>query len=366
MNLILFKYILKHYVLIFFATLFALTAIVLLFDVIELLRSAAKRENIAFLDILVLGVLKSPQMIHIILPFVTLIAGVIFFLKYSASSELIVMRSVGLSVWNFLTPIIAFVFLLGVFDITIFNPFSAMTAKQFERLEERVGMTSSHPFSWSENGLWLREAEENQTVVLRAGRVRQKDNDVVLDKVSVFILSPEGLLLKQIEGNTAILMKGVLTFPNAFVINPIMEEGETKRIESVKTSFNLERILERFDEPRTMSFWRFPRFIQFLKDSGFTTAEHTMYFHELIAYPIMMVAMLFIAAVFTLPATTRQGKNLMRIVLAILFGFILYFLGRVTNVLGLSQSLPYLLAAWGPSLVCIPLCVSALLHTEDG
>ena len=165
MNLILFKYILKHYVLIFFATLFALTAIVLLFDVIELLRSAAKRENIAFLDILVLGVLKSPQMIHIILPFVTLIAGVIFFLKYSASSELIVMRSVGLSVWNFLTPIISFVFLLGVFDITIFNPFSAMTAKQFERLEERVGMTSSHPFSWSEIGLWLREAEENHTGV---------------------------------------------------------------------------------------------------------------------------------------------------------------------------------------------------------
>ena len=67
MNLILFKYILKHYVFIFFATLFALTAVVLLFDIIELLRMAAKRENIAFWDILVLGVLKSKQMIDIIL-----------------------------------------------------------------------------------------------------------------------------------------------------------------------------------------------------------------------------------------------------------------------------------------------------------
>ena len=366
MNLILFKYVLKNYVLVFFATLFALTAIVLLFDVIELLRSAAKRENVAFINVLILGLLKSPQMIHIILPFVTLISAVIFFLKYSSSSELIVMRAVGMSVWNFITPIVAFVFVLGVFDITIFNPFAALTAKQFERLEERVGMTNSNPFSWSEKGFWLREADENQIVVLRAGRVRQQDNDVVLDRVSLFELTPNGLLKRQIESDIAFLVKGNLTMPKAFVINPITEEAQMQQVESIKTSFSLERILERFDEPRTMSFWRFPKFIQFLKESGFATAEHTMYFNELIAYPITLVAMLLIAAVFTLPPTTRQGKTLIRIVLAILSGFILYFLGRVTNVLGLSQSLPYVLAAWGPSLIIIPLCLSALLHTEDG
>lgn len=366
MNLILFKYILKHYVLIFFAALFSLTAVVLIFDVIELLRSAAKRENIAFLNVLVLSILKSPQMIHIILPFVALISGVIFFLKYSASSELIIMRSIGLSVWNFMTPILAFIFLLGVFDVTIFNPFAAMTAKQFERLEERIGMTVSHPFSWSETGLWLREAGENQTLVLRSSRVRQRGKDVMLDQVSLFELAPSGALIRQIEGNTAILLKGMLTLPNAFVIEPITEKAAVKSVVSVKTGFSLERILERFDEPRTMSFWRFPKFIGFLKESGFTVAEHTMYFNELLAYPAMLVAMLLIAAVFTLPPTTRQGKILTRVVSAVLGGFILYFLGRVTNVLGLSQSLPYALAAWGPSLVVIPLCISALLHLEDG
>lgn len=366
MNLILFRYILKHYIYIFFATLFALTAIVMLFDVIELLRSAAKRENIAFLDILALGFLKSPQMIHIILPFVTLISAIIFFLKYSASSELIIMRSIGMSVWNFITPIIAFIFLLGVFDTTIFNPIAALTAKQFERLEERIGMTHSHPFSWSEKGLWLREAGDNQTTVLRAGRVRQTDNNVVLDRVSVFELAPTGSLNRQIESDMAILDNGVLTLPNAFIIDPVREENKQLKIESIKTVFSLERILERFDEPRTMSFWRFPQFIRFLKESGFATAEHKMYFHELIAYPIMLVAMLLIAAVFALPPSMRQGKTLARIVLAILCGFILYFLGRVTNVLGLSQSLPYFLAAWGPSLIVIPLCISALLHLEDG
>ena len=366
MNLILFRYLLKHFVFIFIATLLALTAVIMLFDVIELLRRAAKHENIAFLNVLVLALLKSPQMIHIILPFVTLIAGVIFFLKYSASSELIVMRSVGLSVWNFMTPIIGFVFLLGIFNITVFNPITAMTAKQYERLEERIGMSSSHLFSWSEKGFWLREADDEQTTVLRATRVRQQENDVVLDKVSVFELTPNGSLTRQIEADFALLSQGVLTLPNAFVINPILEETQTKKIESFKTVFSLERIFERFDEPRTMSFWRFPQFIKFLQEAGFATAEHRMYFHELIAFPVMLVAMLLIAAVFTLPPTTRQGKTLVRVVSAIACGFLLFTLGQLAHTVGLSQSLPYVLAAWGPSLIVIPLCISALLHLEDG
>lgn len=366
MHLILFRYILKHYVLIFFATLFALMAIVMLFDIVELLRSASKKENIAFLNILVLAFLKSPQMVHIILPFITLLSAVVFFLKYSASSELIIMRAIGMSVWNFMTPILVFVFVIGVFDVTIFNPFSALTAKRFERLEERIGLSSSHPFSWTEKGLWLRDSSEKQTIVLRAGRVRQQDQEVFLDKVSIFELTLDGHLVRQLESDHALLSKGVLTLPNVFVIDPVLEDGYEKKVESVKTSFSLERILERFDEPRTMSFWRFPKFIKFLKDSGFATIEHQMYWHELIAYPVILLAMLFIASVFALPPTTRQGKVLFRVVAAILCGFILYFLGRLTNVLGLSQNLPLILAAWGPALVAIPLCISVLLHLEDG
>lgn len=366
MNLILFRYILKQYVLIFVAALFALTSIILLFDTIELLRSAAKRESVAFFDIGVLALLKSPQMIHIILPFVVLIAGLIFFLKFSRSSELIVMRAVGMSAWNFTLPVVLATFLIGVFDITVFNPFSALTAKRYERLEEHLGMTNSNPFSWSENGLWLRETHDDGVIVVRAARVRQEDDRVLLDNVSVMELSLTDTFIRQSEASTAVLSDGLLTLKDPLVIDPALEDGKVQPEISFVTDFTLERILEKFDEPQTMSFWRFPKFIKFLKEAGFSTVTHRMYWHELIAYPITMVAMVFIASVFALPTSTRQGKMLIRLILAILCGFLLYFLTRVTNVLGLSQSLPMILAAWGPALIVIPLCITALLHTEDG
>ena len=357
MNLILFRYILKNFALIFFATLLSLATIVMLFDMVELLRIASKRENIAFLDILALSFLKSPQMIHIILPFIVLLSGIIFFLKKSATLELTVMRAIGFSVWNFMVPVLTFVLIVGVFDVTIFSPFSALTAKRYERLEERIGLTKSHPFSWTEKGLWIRDTMEGQTLVLRASRVRQSNSDVILDNLSVFELNKEGHLIRQIEVPNGLLHKNKLTLPNAFIIDPILEDSYKKQVETLSTNISLERILEKYDEPRTMSFWRFPKFIRFLKESGFASNEHQMYFHGLIAYPATLIAMILIAAVFALPPTMRQGKILLRIVLAVLSGFLLYSLGQLANVTGLSQNLPYF---------TIPLCVSALLHLEDG
>ncbi len=366
MNLILFRYILKQFALIFFATLFILTAVIMLFDVIELLREASKHEGVAFFDVGVLALLKSPQMIHIILPFVTLIAGLVFLFKFSRSSELIVMRAVGLSVWNFILPLIMFITIVGVFDVTVFNPIAALTAKRFERLEERLGMTRSTPFSWSEEGFWLRDIRPKEVLVIRASRVRQDKQDVLLDNVSVFELDNQDNFKRQSEAELGTLQGGMLTLNNAFVIDSESETGRTVGRLLFNTGLNLDRILEKFDEPQTMSFWRFPYFIRFLKESGFASQAHEMYWHELIAFPATLVAMILISTVFALPPTSRQGKVLLRVLLAILSGFTLYFLSRVTNVLGQSGSLPMFLAAWGPALIVIPLCLSALLHLEDG
>ncbi len=366
MNLILFRYVLKNFILVFFATLFILTAVILLFDTIELLRSASKHDDISFFSVGILALLKSPQMIHIILPFVFLISAIAFFLKFSRSAELIIMRAVGLSVWNFISPIILFTFLFGIFNVTVFNPISALTAKQFERMEERLGLSRAKLFSWSEEGFWLRELQKDKALVIRSARVRQQEDKVFLDKVSVFEVSEDDTFLKQTEAEHASLKNGELILQNAFVIDPIMEKSYTSPLARFKTNFDLERIFEKFDEPRTMSFWRFPKFIRFLEESGFSSVTHKMYWHELIASPFFLITMILIAAVFALPPTSRQGKTFIRLISAILCGFLLYFFSRITNVLGLSQSLPMILAAWGPILIFAPLCISALLHLEDG
>ena len=367
MNWILTKYTVKNFVMIFCATLLVLTVIVGLFDLIELLRQASKGETAGFFDALTMAILKAPQMMHIILPFVALLAGLIFCLIFNRSSELIVMRAVGQSVWNILTPLAVTVVIIGLLDTMVFSPLTAWTARRYERMEERLGFTHSTPLVWSEDGFWLREQMPDGGVqVLRASQIIQEKKQVYLKNVSVFELDPSGAFTQETEGGRAALNDGVLTIQSAFIIDPVAETGKAVGEREFQTELSLDRILEKFDDPQTMSFWRFPRFISFLKESGFSTAQHTMYFHELIAFPVFLLSMLLIAVTVTVSSGNRQGKTFAKALLAIGGGFMLYFVSRITNVLGLSGSLPYFLAAWGPSLICIPLCLSVLLHLEDG
>ena len=367
MNHILIKYNLKQFALIFFATLFILTTVVGLFDLIELLRQAAKGETASFFDALTMAVLKSPQMIHIILPFVILLSGLIFFSLVNKSSELIVMRAVGLSVWDILKPLTILVFAIGLFDTLAFSPIAAWTARRYERMEERMGMTHSTPMVWSEEGFWLKEPTDTGEIVVHASQVSQENKQVLLKNVSLFELAGGSTtFLRQIESEKALLKNGRLIMQKAMIIDPVNESAQEVSVQSFDTTLTLERILEKFDDPQTMSFWRFPKFIKFLQESGFSATQHQMYFHELIAFPVLLVAMLLIAAVFAMPSGNRQGKVFFRMLGAIGIGFTLYFFTRVTNVLGLSGNLPFILAAWGPELIVIPLCLSALLHLEDG
>ena len=366
MKHILTRYTVSRFLMIFLATLTVLTAIILLFDLVELLRQAAKREDAAFFDVMTLALLKSPQMVHIIFPFVVLISGMIFFLLFNRSSELIVMRALGMSAWNVLTPLVILIFGLGLLDIFAFSPISSQTARRYERLEERIGLTASSPFKWTEDGFWWRENTDNGTLVIRASQVHHDKGKISLTDVSILDLSKEDLYRRHIESQKATLKDGKLYVSQAFIIEPEKEKTTIKKTLSFETTLSLERLLEKFDEPQTMSFWRFPHFIQFLKHAGFSARQHEVYFFELTAFPLFLVAMLLISALFTLPPSNRRGGIFLRVLGALGTGFGLYFFSRITNVMGLNASLPLFLAAWGPALIAIPICISCLLHLEDG
>ena len=365
---IIFRYVFTRFLIIFCVVLLSLSFVIGLFDVIELLREAAKHDlAISFGSLILMSVFKLPQMVYVLLPFVALITSIIFLFHFTKTSELIVMRSVGLSVWNFTFPMVVATLLIGIGQIFLFSPFSAWMSRQYERMEEKWGFTSSSPFSFSEDGLWLRQnTSDGGTLVIRAGCVRQTENLVALDDVMVLHLAKDGNLINVAYAQESMLGDRKLILENAFVMD---NEKETRQVLpqlSFETDFTLDRILEKFDAPETMSFWRFPSFIRFLNESGFSSLEHRMYWHNMWAFPLFLITMLAVGVTFSLTKTARQARFLLRLILALGAGFLFYFLERVSQVAGFSQALPIVLAAWVPVLIVLPLCISALLHLEDG
>jgi lipopolysaccharide export system permease protein len=85
----------------------------------------------------------------------------------------------------------------------------------------------------------------------------------------------------------------------------------------------------------------------------------------MLAAPLMMVAMVFIAAPLSL-RHGRRGGAIYIIAGGVLTGFVLHFMSDLVSAFGLSDRIPVVLAAWTPATVASLLGAAFLLHLEDG
>jgi len=348
-----------------FVVLFGLfLLLILLFDTVELMRRAAAKPNVPFSLVLEMALLKLPHMAQQIIPFAILFGGMMAFWRLTRTHELVITRAAGVSVWQFLFPVIGLSFMLGLFQIGILNPLASTTVTRYERIEA-VHLKGQRSFlALSKAGLWLRQANTEGQSVVHSNFILQAGNDVELRDVIVFNYKGADDFTGRIDAEYARLEDGFWHITNAWVHIP----NEQPRFEKdywLATDLTLNRIQDSFAPPETMSFWDLPGFIKTLESAGFSAIRHKLYWHSLLASPFLMCAMVLIAATFTLPHV-RQGGGIFIIGGGVMTGFILYFFSDIVFALGLSDSIPIILAAWTPSGVATLLGLATLLHLEDG
>lgn len=343
----------------------SIMGVILLFDTVELIRRAAGQADVGIGAILGMAVLKLPQMIHVVLPFAVMIGAMVTFWRLTRSHELVVARSAGVSVWQFLTPVLAAVAILGVFEMTLFNPLAAAMYSRFERLQDEVLLNRSSALDVSEVGLWLREGDDRGQVVVHADQVHQDGLTLNLKDVHIFMYDGPDHFVRRISAHSGRLADGTFELSDVWEMEAGKPSNHLERL-SLPTDLTLERVHDNFASPETMSFWQLPAFITFFEKAGFAATKHRMYFQSLLASPLLYCAMVLIAAIFSLRPNMRSGGLMARIGGGVTAGFMIYFFSKIIYAFGLSATLPQSLAAWSPALVAGLIGLSGLFHLEDG
>jgi len=125
------------------------------------------------------------------------------------------------------------------------------------------------------------------------------------------------------------------------------------------------KIVESFASPETVSFWELPGFIEVLEKTGFSAQRHRLHLNSLLAEPLLLCAMILIAAVFSLRHTRRSGV-FMAVAGGVLVGFVLFLASKFVLAVASSGAVPVALAAWTPALATTLVGLATLLHLEDG
>ena len=357
-------YVGRHFLMAVFMLLVLFVLLVFMFDAIELFRRAAAKPEVSFDLVMNMALLKLPHMTQKILPFAVLFGGMLCFWRLTRSHELVVTRGAGVSAWQFLFPAIGLAVLIGVFQVSILNPLASTTLSRFEQLEALHFRGNRSLLAVSSSGLWLRQANPDGQSVLHAKGYVQNRRDVELHDVTVFTYVGKDNFRSRVNGASAKLEDGFWRFRDAWIYEvekPPINEAEYW----LETDLTLDKIQDSFAPPETMSFWDLPSFIETLEKAGFSAVRHRLHWHNLLAAPLLMCAMVLIGAAFTL-RHSRRGATTYVIAGGVFTGFALYFFSDVVLALGLSDFIPVTLAAWSPSGVAMLLGLTTLLHLEDG
>ena len=358
------SYILRQFLL-WFALMFAtMLSVIALIDAIELLRRSSNHAGATASIITSMTLLRAPFLAQEAVPFAVMFGAIFTFLKMTRSNELVVVRAAGVSVWQFLMPALTAAVLLGVFTVTVLNPLSAIMLSQFEELEGRYLTGRSSLLAVSSQGIWLRQAGlegEGQTVI-HAERVQP--DELLLEDVIVFEFGNNDRFVGRIDAKRAQLFDGRWDISDAWLTRP-GRSGQFVAHYELATDLTADKIQESFASPETIAFWNLPRFIKVLEDTGFSPVAHRLQFHALLAEPMLLAAMVLIAAVFSL-RLPRRGGTVLLIGAGVLASFLLFLLTNVIQALGLGSNVPVILAAWTPAGVSLMAGLAMLLHLEDG
>lgn len=342
--------------------LFALTFLIFLVDLVELGRRAAGRSDIGMSTVLQLALLHVPYLSQRVMPYAVLLGSMLALGRLMRSSEIVAARAAGISTVQLLIPGIAVALSIGVVVIAAFNPFAAALLERYEQIEGRL----LHDQVWgdlavSNSGLWLRQADEAGESVIHASRIEPPG--LHLRGVSIFRLERGDRFVERIDADAATLRDGYWELEDALITGPDRPAERLARYR-FPTDLTVSRIQESFAAPETLSFWEIPEFVRLLEKAGFSSLKHRLHWHNTLAIPLLFAGMVLLGATFSL-RLPRRGHTGLMIAVGVFAGFVLYVFSDVVLALGLSASVPAMLAAWSPALVTSLLGAGLLLYVRE-
>jgi len=339
-------------------------ALIISIDFLEALRQVGGSDDHGAISAVKLTLLRGPQLLMILSPFIFLFGTLLAFAQLARSLEIAVFRAAGFSVWRIVGAPMTLAMLLGVALVTLVDPMTTRMSLQADRLLQEVkGGAEAVPKAF-QNGVWLRQESGDRIVLIHAETLSLDVGS--FGNVEVWIKNQEGFLFERYDAPIAELEGRTLTLVNAERSVPGGELTERVGNVTFPTSFEQRDLAMTGTRPESLNIWNLPRLMNRIGSAGIPLEPYSLRLHELFATPLRLASMVVIACVFALPIHARGGGTARLILFGIFAGFAAFILIQFSTAMGEAGLIPVVIAAWTPPLVTLLAGLSVLLFREDG
>ncbi|MGW8227320.1 MAG: LPS export ABC transporter permease LptG [Gammaproteobacteria bacterium] len=302
--------------------------------------------------------LKMPQNIYEIFPMAALLGTMLGLGALSKKSELVVIRTSGVSRMRISLAVIKSAVLLIVL-VVIVGEIIAPSATQYAK-QTRLKALAAQLSLNTDYGLWARDGNTFIHVrsVIHDERLDVEHDERLVD-INLYTLSDTGKLSKQLHADTAhyngeawILEKVTESYIDHTGIDQVVTSQQ-----EWKTLLDPELVNIVSLEPTNLAVWKLLDYIHYLRSNGLESKQYELAMWNKLIAPFTILAMVLVAVPFMF-GSQRQTSIGLQVVLGFIVGVTFYIANRLAGEIGLvydfrpviSASLPTLLvfalAAW--------------------
>lgn len=341
-------------------TVLALAAFIYLMDVVDLWRQLAGKQ-VSTLTALSMSMAKVPDLIMRLLPFAVLLGSMMWLNQLNRRYELVALRAVGLPARRFLVGPLLACLMVGGLALAVGNPVAATMLKRYERWYDDVFPNATKGLVTAGGSIWLRQSGTAKDYFIYGQKVAEQGDS--LGEATVFVFNKQGDFERRLDAQEARLEPGLWRLENVFSLTPNQAITHYREL-LLPTTLTPAQIQASFNPPGTLNVWELRDFIKTLERSGFPTSRHAMAYQQLLALPVLCLAMMLLAVPFGLRYARNRSVGMV-LLAGIGMGFGFYLFGNVMAAYGLSGRLDVRLAAWLPAVMAGLVAVALMLQLRE-
>jgi lipopolysaccharide export system permease protein len=315
---------------ILFAALYALFfAIIYTVDVIEMSRRFSEHAALSFAPVAVLSLYRVPFIMGDMTLFMIMLATMGTLMSLEQRRELVIIRAMGLSPWQYLQSGLYLTFTVGLFFSLFYAPLSAHYKKQAELLETAWTHTSKKTSS----ALWFEDVTPQGRLIIHGEGFEH--NTGTLLHPQFFLFDSSHAFQTRYHAQKASLDKGKWILNNSQELSPSVLPHFYEHLElpTALTPDRLSLTLER--SPESLSFWELSDIIRYRKKMGSNTLSYELRQAKILFQTPLLIAAFLIAAAFSL-GYSRLNHPLWRVLKVMGVGFIFYALLKMIEDMGIA------------------------------
>jgi lipopolysaccharide export system permease protein len=345
------RYIIKEYIKSLFVVIAVMLSIILLINLLDEFNFFKSKKDLKFIFFLIFTILKIPNVLINLFPFIVFFGGIVFYLKIYNHNEVISLRTMGYSnIQIILIPALTS-FVVGYLIIFLIVPFSSSMLKYYEELRSEYNDTKNLVFV-NETGIWILDKNEKEKNIIRIEKI-SKDFSTI-NQVTIYNYDISNNFIKRIDASDGIIKEKNWQLNKVYIVSTNKKNNKENYLNSYAytSNININELKNVYKNTETTSLLDINKEMLILEDKGYSTVDLRIRYQKLISFPIYLLAMSILSGLMII--NLGKTSNYLKYgIYGVIISIIIYFLNDLSITVAKSGIISVDFSVWIPIFLII-------------